>query len=70
MTDITTTSWLVVRRYRGKIRVVAMRFALSEAETIFDREAEKLRDGHLHLYEVENMRQLDCQSGGYNRTKW
>ena len=70
MGDITAKTWLVIRRYRGKMRVVSISAALSEAETSFLKESEKLRDGDVHLYECTGMKQISVLSGGYNRTRW
>jgi len=56
--DITAPSWLVIRRYRSKVRVVGMKFSRHEAADIFAREAEKMRDGFLHLYEVAGMKEV------------
>lgn len=54
--------WLV-------IRVTAMRDALSEAETEYEKQIAAMRDGDVILARTE-LEILRTSSGGYNRTRW
>lgn len=62
--------WLVIRLYRGKRRVLSMWPLLSEAETAYSKEVEKMRDGDVLLVEAILQPAVKGASGGYNRTRW
>jgi hypothetical protein len=63
------THWLVIRGYRGKMRVISMHTTLHAAEIRYAKERENLRDGDLYLT-CTNFRTIEIASGGYNRTRW
>ena len=62
--------YLVVRTYRGKRRVLFISSSISEVETVYVREHEKLRDGDLAIWRIIRDSVIRCTSGGYNRTRW
>lgn len=62
--------YLVVRRYRGRERVLFMSEDAGLARTSYRQHAHALRDGDVALWECVRAQTLEVTNGGYNRTRW
>lgn len=62
--------YLVVRRYRGRTRVLFMCEDENLARTSYTQHAKELRDGDVMLWDCRKQATILATSGGYNRTRW